>query len=163
MTAIPFGFMGAIFGHLIFDMPLALFSYFGIGAAAGVVVNDNLVLVDYIRRREEDGLEPGEAVLDAAVNRFRPIFLTTVTTFVGLLPIMAERSTTAEFLKPAVLSLSFGVLFALFVSLLMVPALYMIGWDYKQGFQALKRRLGFGGAVSESRASAASGVASRST
>lgn len=163
MTAIPFGFMGAIFGHLIFDMPLALFSYFGIGAAAGVVVNDNLVLVDYIRRREEDGLEPGEAVLDAAVNRFRPIFLTTVTTFVGLLPIMAERSTTAEFLKPAVLSLSFGVLFALFVSLLMVPALYMIGWDYKQGFQALKRRLGFGRAVSESRASAASGVASRST
>ena len=144
-------------------MPLALFSYFGIGAAAGVVVNDNLVLVDYIRRREEDGLEPGEAVLDAAVNRFRPIFLTTVTTFVGLLPIMAERSTTAEFLKPAVLSLSFGVLFALFVSLLMVPALYMIGWYYKQGFQALKRRLGFGRAVSESRASAASGVASRST
>jgi len=150
MTAIPFGFMGAVFGHLIFDMPLALFSYFGIGAAAGVVVNDNLVLVDYIRRREDDGLSSGEAVLDAAVNRFRPIFLTTVTTFVGLLPIMAERSTTAEFLKPAVLSLSFGVLFALFVSLLMVPALYMIGWDYQQLVRRLRGKPTDGQPVGES-------------
>ena len=159
MTAIPFGFMGAVFGHLIFDLPMALFSYFGIGAAAGVVVNDNLVLVDYIRRREDDGLSSPDAVLDAAVNRFRPIFLTTVTTFVGLLPIMAERSMSAEFLKPAVLSLSFGVLFALFVSLLMVPALYLIGWDWSQGTIKLKGRLGFGKptpAASESHASVAS-------
>ncbi len=156
MTAIPFGFMGAVYGHLIFDMPLALFSYFGIGAAAGVVVNDNLVLVDYIRRREDEGLSSGEAVLDAAVNRFRPIFLTTVTTFVGLLPIMAERSTTAEFLKPAVLSLSFGVLFALFVSLLMVPALYMIGWDYQQLIKRLRGQSDDAPSVSGSRASDAS-------
>ena len=141
MTAIPYGFMGAVFGHLIFDMPLALFSYFGIGAAAGVVVNDNLVLVDYIRRRERDGLASHEAVMDAAVNRFRPILLTTITTFVGLIPIMAERSTTAEFLKPAVLSLSFGVLFALFVSLLMVPALYMIGFDVKQWLTRQKAKV----------------------
>jgi multidrug efflux pump subunit AcrB len=159
MTAIPFGFMGAIFGHLLFDMPLALFSYFGIGAAAGVVVNDNLVLVDYIRRREGDGLTPAEAVVDAAINRFRPIFLTTVTTCVGLLPIMAERSTTAEFLKPAVLSLSFGVLFALFVSLLMVPALYMIGWDYQQLIRRLRGQDPTGLTVSESRASGASETA----
>jgi multidrug efflux pump subunit AcrB len=131
MTAIPYGFMGAVFGHLLFGLPMALFSYFGIGAAAGVVVNDNLVLVDYIRRREDDGLSPLEAVLDAATNRFRPIFLTTVTTFVGLIPIMLERSTDAQFLKPAVLSLAFGVFFALFVSLLMVPALYLVGWDIK--------------------------------
>jgi len=142
MTAIPFGFMGAVFGHLLFDLPMALFSYFGIGAAAGVVVNDNLVLVDYIRRREREGLSSPDAVIDAAVNRFRPILLTTVTTFVGLLPIMAERSTTAEFLKPAVLSLAFGVLFALFVSLLMVPALYLIGWDWQQRTKRLKERLG---------------------
>ena len=145
MTAIPYGFMGAIFGHLIFDMPLALFSYFGIGAAAGVVVNDNLVLVDYIRRRERDGLSSRDAVMDAAVNRFRPILLTTITTFVGLIPIMAERSTTAEFLKPAVLSLSFGVLFALFVSLLMVPALYMIGFDIKQWIIRQKAKVLDGG------------------
>lgn len=129
MTAIPFGFMGAIFGHFIFDTPLALFSYFGIGAAAGVVVNDNLVLVDYIGRLRAQGQSAFEAVLDAGVNRFRPILLTTVTTFVGLLPIMAERSIDAEFLKPAVLSLSFGVLFALFVTLLLVPALYLVGQD----------------------------------
>jgi len=140
MTAIPFGFMGAVFGHLLYDLPMALFSYFGIGAAAGVVVNDNLVLVDYIRRREREGLNPPAAVLDAAVNRFRPILLTTVTTFVGLLPIMAERSTTAEFLKPAVLSLAFGVLFALFVSLLMVPSLYLIGWDWQQKWQRAKAK-----------------------
>ena len=159
MTAIPFGFMGAIFGHLIFDLPMALFSYFGIGAAAGVVVNDNLVLVDYIRRREDEGLSPPEAVIDAAVNRFRPILLTTVTTFVGLIPIMAERSTTAEFLKPAVLSLSFGVLFALFVSLLMVPALYLIGWDWSRMGARWKARL-TGRPVSESHASNASGSVS---
>jgi multidrug efflux pump subunit AcrB len=140
MTAIPFGFMGAVFGHLLFDMPMALFSYFGIGAAAGVVINDNLVLVDYIRRRESDGLAPLEAVIDAGVNRFRPIVLTTVTTFVGLIPIMAERSTSAEFLKPAVLSLAFGVLFALFVSLLLVPALYLIGYDWKRNFATLMGR-----------------------
>ena len=129
MTAIPFGFMGAIFGHLIFATPLALFSYFGIGAAAGVVVNDNLVLVDYIGRLREQGKDPATAILDAGVNRFRPILLTTVTTFVGLIPIMAERSTNAQFLKPAVLSLSFGVLFALFVTLLLVPSLYLVGED----------------------------------
>ncbi|EED35126.1 acriflavin resistance protein [Luminiphilus syltensis NOR5-1B] len=140
MTAIPYGFMGAVFGHFLFDLPMALFSYFGIGAAAGVVVNDNLVLVDYIRRREDDGLKPLDAVMDAAVNRFRPILLTTVTTFVGLIPMMAERSTNAQFLKPAVLSLAFGVFFALFVSLLMVPALYMAGWDMKRGFIGLKQR-----------------------
>jgi len=140
MTAIPYGFMGAVFGHLIFNIPMDLFSYFGIGAAAGVVVNDNLVLVDYIRRRERDGLVPAEAVRDAAVNRFRPILLTTVTTVVGLIPIMVERSTDAAFLKGAVTSLAFGVFFALFVSLLMVPALYLIGHDAKTAIARLRGR-----------------------
>ena len=129
MTAIPFAFMGAVFGHLLFGIPMALFSYFGIGAAAGVVVNDNLVLVDYIGKLRESGKDAHSAIVEGGVNRFRPILLTTVTTFVGLLPIMAERATDAQFLKPAVLSLAFGVLFALFVSLFMVPALYLIGED----------------------------------
>lgn len=141
MTAIPFGFMGAIFGHLMFGIPMALFSWFGIGAAAGVVVNDNLVLVDYIGRLREQGKSITEAIVEAGVNRFRPILLTTVTTFVGLLPIMSERATDAQFLKPAVLSLAFGVLFALFVTLLMVPALYAIGGDCTLGWQRLKARL----------------------
>lgn len=147
MTAIPFGFMGAIFGHLIFATPLALFSYFGIGAAAGVVVNDNLVLVDYIRRLREQGADAALAVVDAGVNRFRPILLTTVTTFVGLIPIMAERSTDAEFLKPAVLSLSFGVLFALFVTLLLVPALYLIGEDVSHWLKVARQRYWPGGSA----------------
>jgi multidrug efflux pump subunit AcrB len=149
MTAIPFGFMGAIYGHLLFGTPLALFSYFGIGAAAGVVVNDNLVLIDYVGRLRREGLSPLRALLDAGVNRFRPILLTTVTTFVGLLPIMAERSTNAQFLKPAVLSLSFGVLFALFVTLLLVPALYLVGEDCRGLLSRVRGRLRPGQAGSE--------------
>ena len=141
MTAIPFGFMGAIFGHLLFGVPMAMFSWFGIGAAAGVVVNDNLVLVDYIGRLREQGNSLRDAVIEAGVGRFRPILLTTVTTFVGLIPIMSERATDAQFLKPAVLSLAFGVLFALFVTLLMVPALYAIGGDFSRGRVWLRRRL----------------------
>ena len=140
MTAMPFGFMGAVFGHLIFNLPMALFSYFGIGAAIGVVVNDNLVLIDYVRRLEREGMPSPKAIVASAVSRFRPIFLTTVTTFVGLIPIMAEQSTSAQFLKPAVLSLAFGVFFALFVSLLLVPALYLIGYDWQQMRLARKNR-----------------------
>jgi multidrug efflux pump subunit AcrB len=139
MTAIPFAFMGAVFGHLAFGVSMALFSFFGIGAAAGVVVNDNLVLVDYVEKLRAKGIDSTNAVIDAAVARFRPILLTTVTTFVGLLPIMAERSTDAEFLKPAVLSLAFGVLFALFVTLILVPCLYCVGEDIRIKFQELYR------------------------
>ena len=141
MTAIPFGFMGAIYGHLLFGIPMAMFSYFGIGAAAGVVVNDNLVLVDYIGRLREEGRSLVDAIVEAGVNRFRPILLTTVTTFVGLIPIMSERATNAQFLKPAVLALAFGVLFALFVTLLMVPALYAIGGDASRARQVMKDKL----------------------
>ena len=141
MTAIPFGFMGAVYGHWLFGVSMAMFSYFGIGAAAGVVVNDNLVLVDYVGRLRQQGQNALEAVVTAGVARFRPILLTSVTTFVGLMPIMAERSTDAQFLKPAVLSLAFGVLFALFVSLLMVPALYCVGDDLRALLQGLKQRV----------------------
>ncbi|MBI1191431.1 MAG: AcrB/AcrD/AcrF family protein [Tepidisphaera sp.] len=141
MTAIPFGFMGAVYGHLMFNTAMALFSFFGIGAAAGVVVNDNLVLVDYIQRMRERGMQVSEAIIESAVTRFRPILLTTVTTFIGLVPIMAERSTDAQFLKPAVISLSFGVLFALAVTLLLVPALYHVGEDVHEAVARLKLRL----------------------
>ena len=149
MTAMPFGFMGAVFGHLLFNEPMAMFSYFGIGAAAGVVVNDNLVLIDYVRRLEREGLSSPEAIVTSAVSRFRPIFLTTVTTFVGLIPIMAEQSTSAQFLKPAVLSLAFGVFFALFVSLLLVPAMYLVGHDWRQWRDARKARRSTEDAVPE--------------
>jgi multidrug efflux pump subunit AcrB len=143
MTAIPFGFMGAVYGHLAFGVSMAMFSFFGIGAAAGVVVNDNLVLVDYVERLRKEGKSAVDAVVEAGVARFRPIMLTTVTTFVGLMPIMMERSTDAQFLKPAVLSLAFGVLFALFVTLFLVPSLYCIGDDilmlWRKAWGAIRR------------------------
>ncbi len=129
MSAIPFGFMGAVFGHLIFGMNFALFSFFGVGAAAGVVINDNLVLIDYVNRLRANGAGAFEALVKAGAYRFRPIILTSVTTFVGLMPMMFERSTDAEFLKPTVVALCFGVTFALFVTLFFVPAMYAVGAD----------------------------------
>ena len=129
LVAIPFAFVGAIFGHGIMDMTMAIFSYFGIAAAAGVVVNDNLVLMDQCNRLRDKGMEPMKAVVEAGVARFRPILLTTVTTIVGLMPMMMERSIQAAFLQPIVVALAFGVLVAFFVTLLLVPALYGIGVD----------------------------------
>lgn len=129
MSAIPFGFMGAMFGHVIFGAEFAMFSFFGIAAAAGVVVNDNLVLVDYVNRLRDEGAGAFAALVEAGVVRFRPILLTSVTTFIGLLPIMFEGSLDAQFLKPVVISLAFGVLFALFVTLFFVPSMYAVGAD----------------------------------
>lgn len=137
LTAIPFGFMGAVAGHMLFGMALSIYSYFGIAAAAGVVVNDNLVLVDYINRLKERGVGVFDSLVEAGVARFRPILLTSLTTFIGLMPMMAERSTQAEFLKPTVVALAFGVLFATFVTLFLVPALYALGEDLKRGLKGL--------------------------
>ena len=135
MTAIPFAYAGAVFGHLVFDVPMAMFSIFGIGAAAGVVINDNLVLVDYVNKRREQGSGAVQALVDAGVSRFRPILLTSITTFVGILPLLAERSINAQFLRPMVVSLGCAVLFAVFVSLLMVPALYAVGTEVGRVFR----------------------------
>lgn len=137
MTAIPFAYAGAVFGHLAFDVPMAMFSIFGIGAAAGVVINDNLVLVDFVNKRREQGAGAVQALVDAGVSRFRPILLTSVTTFLGVLPLIAERSINAQFLRPMVISLGCAVLFALFVSLLMVPALYAVGTEIGRVFGAI--------------------------
>jgi len=129
LTAVPFGLMGAIFGHMILGWQVSLFSIMGITACAGVVVNDNLVLIDRINRLREEGQALVDALLQAGVDRFRPIILTSLTTFVGLLPIMSETSVQAQFLIPMVTSLAFGVLFATGVTLLLVPALYLIAED----------------------------------
>ena len=137
MTAIPFGFMGAVFGHLMFDIDMALFSYFGIGAAAGVVINDNLVLVDYVNRLRAQGAGAFDALIEAGTTRFRPIILTSVTTVIGLMPILAEQSVSAQFLQPTVVSLAFGVFFAMFVTLLFVPAMYAVGVDIARGSRRL--------------------------
>ncbi|MEM5518686.1 efflux RND transporter permease subunit [Henriciella sp. AS95] len=135
MVAIPFGYAGAAFGHVLFGVPMAIFSLFGIGAAAGVVINDNLVLVDYINRRRDEGAGALQAIVDAGVSRFRPVLLTSVTTFVGILPMITQKSVQAQFLKPMVVSLGSAVAFALFVSLLMVPALYAVGCEVGRIFR----------------------------
>ncbi|MCB1843869.1 MAG: efflux RND transporter permease subunit, partial [Halioglobus sp.] len=127
LTAVPFGIMGAIFGHAIFDWQVSMFSLLGVIAAAGVVVNDNLVLIDRINQLREKGHSLMESLLQGGEDRFRPIILTSVTTFVGLLPIMFETSVQAQFMIPMVISLAFGVLFATGVTLLLVPSLYLLG------------------------------------
>jgi multidrug efflux pump subunit AcrB len=129
MTAVPFGLLGAIVGHLLFGVTMSMFSFMGVVAAAGVVINDNLVLIDGINRVRENQPDVAKAVIEAAVSRFRPILLTSCTTFVGLLPIMFERSSQSEYLKPMTLSLGFGVFFASFVTLIMVPCLYVVVED----------------------------------
>ena len=140
LTAVPFGLMGAIFGHLILGWEVSLFSIMGVIACAGVVVNDNLVLIDRINRLREQDNDLLTSILQAGEDRFRPIILTSLTTFVGLLPIMSETSVQAQFLIPMVTSLAFGVLFATGVTLLLVPALFLIADD----ISTLKSELLFG-------------------
>lgn len=127
LTAIPFGFMGAIIGHVIMGREVSIMSMLGFFACAGVVVNDNLVLLDRINTLRAEGKDVLTSVLDAGRDRFRPIILTSLTTFIGLVPILAETSTQAKFLIPMVISLSFGVLFATGVTLILVPSLYYLG------------------------------------
>ncbi len=139
MSVIPFGAVGAIFGHWIMGVQLMFFSALGIVALSGVVVNASLVLVDYINRQRREGSEAYPAVLDACVTRFRPIMLTSVTTFVGLIPLMLTNTpATAPFIPMAV-SLAWGVLFATFITLLGVPCLYVILEDWLRGWAAVKR------------------------
>jgi multidrug efflux pump subunit AcrB len=126
MSAIPFGLIGAIIGHIVLGLDISLLSLSGMIAVAGVVVNDNLVLVDYINRFRRDGRPLTQAIRDAGAARFRPIILTSLTTFAGLTPLMLERSVQAQFLIPMAVSLAFGVMFATVVSLVLVPASYYI-------------------------------------
>jgi len=137
MVAIPFAFIGMIFGNLITDVPFGVMSVFGFFAASGVAVNDNLVLIDYVNRLRAKGVGAYQAMLDACVARFRPILLTSVTTFVGITPILFETSTQSQFLKPMVVALAFGVLFDFFLTLMLVPALYGMGVDVARFFKGL--------------------------
>jgi multidrug efflux pump subunit AcrB len=142
MSVIPFGAVGAIVGHYLLDVQLMFFSALGIVALSGVVVNASLVLVDYANRLRREGVHIMDAILKAAVLRFRPILLTSVTTFVGLIPLMSTSTPiTAPFLPMAV-SLAWGVLFATFITLLLVPCLYLIVEDYLFQLARLKAWLG---------------------
>jgi multidrug efflux pump subunit AcrB len=132
MAVIPFGLVGAIAGHLIMRMNLSMMSIFGVVALSGVVVNSSLVLVHYINQRRDEGVPLADAVRAAGVARFRPIALTSLTTFAGLTPLLLERSVSAQFLIPMAISLAFGVVFASSISLFLVPSLYLILDDAKR-------------------------------
>ncbi len=132
MLAIPFGLTGAVAGHLIMGYSLSVISLFGIVALSGVVVNDALVLINFANRRRDKGMEAFEAIVDAAVHRFRPILLTTLTTFGGLLPMIFETSRQARFLIPMALSLGFGIVFATLINLMLVPSFYLLVTDIQR-------------------------------
>ncbi len=143
MVAIPFGVIGAVFGHLILGMDLNTLSVFGILAAAGVVVNDSLVMVDYVNNSRKNGIALKDAVIHAGTKRFRAIMLTSITTFVGLVPIVFfETSMQAKIVIPMAVSLSFGVLFATVVTLVLIPSLYVIIEDRHRFVKRVKTKLG---------------------
>ncbi len=131
MFCIPFGMIGAVVGHLVMGYSLSVMSLFGIVALSGVVVNDSLILIDFANRKRRAGQVTIDAVREAGIQRFRPILLTTLTTFGGLAPMILETSRQARFLIPMAISLGFGILFATFITLVMVPSLYMILEDIK--------------------------------
>ena len=125
MSAIPFGLIGAVWGHIVMGLNLTFLSMFGFVALAGVVVNDSLVLVDFINRGRESGEKLSVIIRTAGMSRFRPVILTSLTTFAGLTPILLERSLQAQFLIPMAISLGFGVLFATAITLILVPIGYI--------------------------------------
>ncbi len=126
MSVIPFGLIGAVAGHWIMGMNLAIFSFLGMLALIGIVVNDSLVLVDYINKCRRRGDALLDAVLNAGAARFRPVMLTSLTTFIGLMPLLFEKATQAQFLIPMAVSLGFGIIFATFITLLLVPVNYIL-------------------------------------
>ena len=125
MAAIPFGIVGAVIGHILLGFDLSLVSLMGVIALSGVVVNDSLIMIDYANRHRGK-LSAFDAIHQAGLRRFRPIVLTTITTFGGLTPIILETSTQAAYLIPMAISLGFGIVFATFIILVLVPCLYMI-------------------------------------
>jgi len=135
MVSIPFGIVGAVIGHLIMGYSLSLISMMGVIALSGVVVNDSLVLIDFANRRKQEGMNTHDAMLNAGVRRFRPVLLTTLTTFGGLAPMIFEQSRQARFMIPMAISLGFGILFATAITLVIVPALYMVVDDIDRVFR----------------------------
>lgn len=136
MGVIPFGFIGAVFGHMILGMTISNFSLFGILALAGVVVNDSIILVDFINQAIKQGTPAIKAVVQAGMHRYRAIMLTSLTTFFGLIPIVMEEGAQAQFIIPMAVSLAFGILFSTVITLVLIPCLYMVLEDLN-GFTTL--------------------------
>ena len=139
MSAVPLGLIGAVLGHILMGYDISVLSIVGLVALTGVVVNDSLVMVEFINRRREEGGNLADAVRRAGVERFRPILLTSLTTFAGLTPLMFETSVQAQFLIPMAIALAFGVIFSTGVSLVFVPAAYLILDDLAQLFRSERR------------------------
>jgi multidrug efflux pump subunit AcrB len=129
MSVIPFGLIGAVFGHIVMGKAISMFSLFGLIALAGVVVNDSLIMVDFINKARRAGVPVKQAVVDSGTLRFRAIVLTSLTTAGGLMPIMLERSVQAQYVIPMAISLSFGIIFATAITLFLVPSLYVMQVD----------------------------------
>jgi len=140
MSVIPFGIIGAVLGHMIMGESLSMFSIFGLVALSGVVVNDSLIMIDFINKARQRGVETRQAVVDSGTQRFRAIILTSITTAAGLLPIMTEGSLQAQTVIPMAISLGFGILFATMITLFLIPSLYMLQED---GFAATRRFRGW--------------------
>jgi multidrug efflux pump subunit AcrB len=138
MVAIPFGIVGAVLGHMLMGYDLSVMSMMGIVALAGVVVNTSLVMIDYANGLRKEGVGPAKAICQAGIRRFRPILLTTLTTFGGLAPMIFETSRQARFMIPMALSLGYGILFGSLISLLLVPCLYMIVEDAQRLIRAIR-------------------------
>jgi len=126
MTAIPFGLIGAIVGHYFMNLDITMISIFGIVALSGIVVNDALILIDFINSKVREGVLVFDAVIEAGQNRFRPVLLTSVTTVAGLFPLLLETSFQAQFLIPMAVSISFGLIAATVLTLVFVPSLYVV-------------------------------------
>ncbi len=122
--------VGAILGHLLFGVNLSVLSLLGVVALSGVVVNDSLLLVVFINRKMEEGFAVKDAVVDSVRTRFRPVVLTSITTFLGIMPLLFNQSTQVLFLKPMAISLGVGILFATTIILLLVPISYIIINDF---------------------------------
>ena len=140
MSVIPFGMIGAVFGHIVMGKSLSMFSLFGLVALAGVVVNDSLIMIDFINKARHQGIAIKQAVIQSGTQRFRAIILTSFTTAAGLMPIMTERSLQAQFVIPMAISLSFGIIFATLITLFLIPCLYMLQED---GFAKFRRLRGW--------------------
>jgi predicted RND superfamily exporter protein len=140
MAVIPFGLIGAIYGHDLWGVPLSMFSIVGMIGMTGIIINDSIVLVSTIDEySEKRGLYP--AIIDAVADRLRPVFLTTATTVMGLAPLLYERSSQAEFLRPTVITLVYGLGFGLVLVLVLVPAILAVQADIGRQFRALRRGL----------------------
>ena len=136
MMAIPFGMIGAVFGHWLYALPLSVLSLFGIIALSGVVINNSLLLVNRYNELVSAGMWRRKAIINAGSQRMRAVILTSVTTFAGLLPLMSETSLNAQFLIPAALSIAYGSLFAMVITLILIPCLLAVMADLR--FRSMK-------------------------